>query len=187
MSYNVNLPSLIVARRLLFSLALLIGLVFNLGSLSSAHRTDFNLTCGDSTGLIQAINRANTHNEADIITLNANHQANCVYTLTSLHNSTDGINGLPSITSQITIEGEGATIERSSAATLPHFRIFHVATSGNLTLNQVTVSNGRATSGSLPTNTGGGIVNFGMLSLVNSIISGNYATNGGGIYNDFTG
>ena len=64
MSYNINLPSLIIARRLLFSLALLIGLAFGLASLLPTPRTDFNLTCGDSIGLIQAINQANTHDQA---------------------------------------------------------------------------------------------------------------------------
>jgi hypothetical protein len=187
MRSNVNLPSLSVARRLLFGLALLTSLVFSLASLLAAQMTGFNLTCGDSIGLIQAINQANLSSEVGTITLNPDHQADCVYTLTSPHNNTDGHNGLPSITSQIILEGEGATLERSSIAGTPPFRIFHVAANGNLTLNQVTVSNGRATSGSLPANAGGGIANFGTLNLINSIISGNYATNGGGLYNDVGG
>src|SRR5512134_1376189 len=98
MRYKVKLPNLSVVRRLLFGLALLTGLAFGLGSLSSADTTDFNLTCGDSIGLIKAINQANVNSEADIITLNADHQADCVYTLTALDNTTDGNNGLPSIT-----------------------------------------------------------------------------------------
>ena len=51
-----------------------------------------------------------------------------------------GSNGLPPITSTITISGKGATIERDLNA--PDFRIFFVGTSGNLTLNQVTVRQG---------------------------------------------
>jgi hypothetical protein len=57
-------------------------------------------------------------------------------------------------------------------------RVFFVNTGANLTLNGITVTNGRTPS------IGGGIYNDGgTLSLTNSTVSGNTADNGGGIYN----
>ena len=59
-------------------------------------------------------------------------------------------------------------------------RIFDVYPRANLTLNAVTVTQGRA-------NNGGGILNYGTLSLMNSTVSGNVTNTsfyGGGIYNN---
>ena len=86
-------------------------------------------------------------------------------------------NALPRITSQITINGNGATIERSGA-TPNFFRVLHVRPSGNLTLNDATLSGGYSQDN------GGGIYNErGIVVLNSSTISGNTAVNGGGIYN----
>jgi len=130
----------------------------------------------DADALIGAINVANSDGEADTLDLTAG----CTYTLTGVDNGTDGPNGLPSITSEIILNGNGATIERSDTA--PDLRIFHVGAEGHLTLNALTVSNGRA-SGSFA---GGGILNDGgTVSLTgNSAVSGNdTAADGGGIFN----
>lgn len=51
--------------------------------------------------------------------------------LTAVDNSTDGPNGLPSVTSEITILGNGFEIRRES---LDAFRLLHVAASGDLTM-----------------------------------------------------
>lgn len=74
-----------------------------------------------------------------------------LYTLTSVNNfgfGGMGANGLPHITSPIIIQGAGATstiIERSSAAGTPDFRIFYaVHSNAYLTLNGVTVRNGKS-------------------------------------------
>jgi predicted outer membrane repeat protein len=127
----------------------------------------------DAANLINAINTANGEG-ADTIDL----IGVCTYTLTVVDNDTDGPNGLPSITGTITINGHGATIERSSA---DDFRIFHVASGGGLTLTDITVTNGNADD------YGGGIYNEGALNVSNSTLSGNGATySGGGIYNKST-
>ena len=55
----------------------------------------------------RAINTANSNPGADVINL----AAGSTYELTSVNNLTDGSNGLPDITSQITINGNGATIK----------------------------------------------------------------------------
>jgi predicted outer membrane repeat protein len=95
------------------------------------------------------------------------------------------------VTSQITIEGNGATIERSTAvpcipdvtAARGEFRIFEVASTGTLTgtltLQDVTVRNGCASGGS-PHSDGGAILSLGPLTLTNSTLSQNSAFGGGG-------
>jgi hypothetical protein len=84
--------------------------------------------------------------------------------------------GLPVITSQITIEGNGTTIHRHKNA--PAFGLIGVrgnfpqpSTPGDLTLQNVTLSGGS-----------GGVSNNGTLSIKNSIISGN---TGSGVSNSY--
>ena len=133
----------------------------------------------------------------------------CVYTLTSANNATDGGTGLPVITGKITIQGAGATITRSTASGTPAFRVFDVATNGNLNLNSLTLSNGLANNGqqgggaifshgtlavtagtftnnSSPATTGtsgGAIDSSGTLTVTTSTFSGNSAQEGGGVFN----
>lgn len=91
-----------------------------------------------------------------------------------------GFAGLPEIASVITINGNGFTIARAAGA--PDFVIVYVDSSGNLTLNATTISGGRLGSG-------GGIANFGTLTLNNSTLNDNTApvdgasSNGGGLSN----
>ncbi len=64
--------------------------------------------------------------------------------LTAAHTtSPDGPTGLPSVTSDITILGNGFTIARSDAAGTPNFRLFHVEAEASLRLVDVTLRNGR--------------------------------------------
>lgn len=90
----------------------------------------------------------------------------------------NGINGLPVITSRITIQGNGSTILRSVGA--GPFRIFEVSASGRLNLLQTTISGGVSTTEDGSYFSGAGIANAGSLSLSNSTVSGN---NGSGIHN----
>ena len=96
-----------------------------------------------------------------------------------MDNATDGGNGLPVIVNAatagtLTINGNGATIARSSAGGTPSFRILDIASGGNLTLNNTVISNGN-TSGS-----GGGILNKGTLSVNDSSLELNGASVAGG-------
>jgi hypothetical protein len=80
--------------------------------------------------LIQAINEANANGQPQ----NTIRLAPGTYTLTDIDNQTDGPDGLPSITSRLTIRvvGSGmACIER--ATTAPDFRVLHVSSNGDLT------------------------------------------------------
>ncbi|MDH3744098.1 MAG: hypothetical protein OES47_03235 [Acidobacteriota bacterium] len=107
-------------------------------------------------------------------------------TLTSVDNTTDGNNGLPSITSEITIQGDGHEVSRSTLPATPRFRIFHIAASGDLTLLDTTVSDGSASQEGV-TAKGGGLFNRGALALIYSTVSDNGTNDnnaeGGGIHN----
>ena len=129
------------------------------------------VACGDTAILIQAI----TSPTVGMIDLNPQSQGDCTYTLTT---ASDGLgNGLPVISRQITINGNGAIIQRSDVAGTPEFRIFFVEQGGNLTLNNLTVGNGRVSGD------GGGIANFGTVQLINSTVRENHASSsGGGIF-----
>ena len=97
------------------------------------------------------------------------------YSYSAYEDSTFGPTALLVISSEITIEGSGATIERSGG---PNFRLFAVDSSGNLTLDETTVSGGVTSS------RGGGVYNFlGTVNITNSTISGNSAFRGGGVFN----
>jgi hypothetical protein len=95
-----------------------------------------------------------------------------------------GPNGLPQVVTEIVVEGNGYTIARGAGA--PVFRIFSIALFGNLTLQNVTLSNG---GGATFDYLGGAIANDfgGDITLTDATVSGNSAGGffggGGGIYN----
>ena len=128
-------------------------------------------TAGTAAQLIAAITTGNGNGEADTITLTAD------ITLTAVHNRAYfADNGLPVITSQITIAGNGHTIQRQSGAA--DFRLLVVSKTGDLTLKDTTLSGGASSF------SGGGLFNSGSLTLSNSTVSGNSARgSGGGIFN----
>ena len=122
---------------------------------------------GGAAGLIAAINAANTGSGGTIKLA-----AGCTYRLTAPNNSGQlGPNGLPVITSAITIRGNGATITRRSTAP---FRILEVTgPGGNLTLQHVTITGGNTPG------PGGAMFNLaGRLVLDASVVTGN-ASEGG--------
>ena len=97
--------------KLLFCLLLAGSFLLGQAPIQVARAAGFAVGCGDSAGLISAIQSANAAAGTDTITL----AAGCTYTLIGVNNSVDGPNGLPDITSDITIEGNGATIKRAAA------------------------------------------------------------------------
>jgi hypothetical protein len=136
----------------------------------------------DPAALVTAINNANSAVGSSTLSL----ASGCVYDLLTANTPGDG---LPVIANTITIQGNGATITRDNAA--PNFRILHVGSNGNLTMDHVTISHGKATTGSGEVVAGGGIFNAGTLTLSNSTISsnsasGSFAAKGGGIWNNGT-
>jgi predicted outer membrane repeat protein len=97
----------------------------------------------------------------------------CTYVLTA---------ALPDITTDITIDGYGATVERSYFQYTPDFTIFSVDAAGTLNLNDVNVRHGGGA-----TDTDGAIYNDGTLMINGGTFSGNTGDDyGGAIYNDGT-
>ena len=96
-------------------------------------------------------------------------------TVRAQYDDTYGPTGLPLITSQITIEGNGGRIRGQGNG----FRLLAVSNSGNLTLQNVNLSGGSSSYG-------GGVFNNGTLTIQNSTISGNTAGLGGGVSNHGT-
>ena len=103
----------------------------------------------------------------------------------------DGNSGAIEIIKKITIKGKnGAGTDMldansyhpdGNAPATPH-RIFTIKSGGNLTLENLTLKNGKA-NGSGTDQDGGAIYNEGTLTIQNSNIENNMAVNGGGIYN----
>lgn len=130
--------------------------------------------------LVDAITAANTNalvggcdgsasTGADTLVL----QPSSVHTLTAVNNIRHGLTGLPVVSSEITIEGHGSTIQRSSGA--PEFRLLAVNATGDLTLKETTLSGGIAAR------YGGGIFSYGgTVTLSGSTVSGNTALGGCG-------
>jgi hypothetical protein len=133
----------------------------------SGQAKTFRCGAGDVACLIDAINEANANGQTNTIRLAAG-----TYTLTAVNNAA---NGLPLITSPLTITGRGAEttiIERDASA--PGFRILQVAPTGTLTLKRLMLRGGSASGG-------GGIANSGTLSLMHSAVTRNRADFGAGI------
>lgn len=114
--------------------------------------------------------------------------AGCHYTVSVRDNTTDGGTGLPVITGAVTVNGNGATIERSAAAGTGPFRLLDVAHGGSLTVNNVTLRNGLAPVATTPqVGWGGGAINsHGTLHVSGVTFTGNSApshsgTSGGAI------
>ncbi len=134
--------------------------------------------------------------KADIAAANANGQTNTlnlfaggVYTLTTVDNYLYGPDGLPPVASALTVNGQGATIERSPASGTPAFRLFYVSggfsgvPAGNLTLENLTLQGGFARGGDGSgggLGAGGAIFNQGTATLLGVTLTQNTAQGGGG-------
>ncbi|MCQ8195589.1 hypothetical protein [Streptomyces rugosispiralis] len=137
------------------------------GTASAAE--DIRVGCNDIPGLVNAINQANANGGRTTLA------SRCTYTLTTPDNPDDG---LPEITGDVTISGNGSTIRRDPDAT-DSFRIFHVVSGGTLTLKSLTVSGG------VSSNSGGGALNEqGTLNLNDTVFKDNFAVTGGGVSNN---
>jgi len=147
------------------------------------------VSVGSTTAnLITALTQANPSTCVDHTILNL--PTNVTYTLSGFDNTFTpeglGATGLPIIRCEVTINGNGSTIVRSTAAGTPAFRLFGIAATGWLHLNNITLRNGYAT-----TTGGGAILNVfgGQLDISNSVVENNFTaqtsnaqTLGAGIY-----
>ena len=154
-------------------------------------------TTGDVPSLVAAIGQANAVAGPDTVQLGSG----CGYTLTAANNFWFGPNGLPAIASDITIEGNGATISRAASASAP-FRLFFVGADpastatlnyispasgvpggGRLTLRGVTLAGGYAKGGDSlfgggGAGMGGAILSQGSVVIDHSALVGNTAEGG---------
>ena len=148
-----------------------------------AHSAVFDIADGDIVGLKVAVAVANTNTVSDTINL----AAGGTYTLTAVDNVVNGANGLAVIANDaagldLTINGNGATIQRSTAAGTPEFRILQVGNGASVSCVGLTIANGKISTGSFPAYAGGGIHNSGMLSLSNCTVRESRGILGGGIF-----
>jgi hypothetical protein len=165
-------------------LGILLGLI---GGWQPGQAADFTCPAGDVACLKATITTANTNGQANTITLAADPGLDSPqgYTLTAVDNTTDGPNGLPSITSTLVITGRRGEEEPTSRIvrepSAPPFRLLHVAATGNLTLNGLILEGGL-----LEENLGGGLFNLGTVTLTNCALVNNVvgrASAGGGLFN----
>lgn len=133
---------------------------------SATRLVTLDVACSE-TALVNAINQANTDGGGTL-----NLRRGCTYTLTTPSGGPSV--GLPTVTTPITINGRSAIITR--AATAPVFGILVVTATGDLTLNNTTLSGGDAFAG-------GGVFNRGRLTVRNSTIRENNSSIGGAITN----
>jgi len=131
--------------------------------------------CSLVEAIINANNDAATHADClpgsgtDTIAL----PAASVHAVTGIYDTVYG-SRLPVITSQIIIQGNGARITVKKSKT--PIRLITVTTSGDLTLDHITLSGGAQVKG-------GAILNYGAVTIEDSTININIANYGGGIYN----
>ncbi|CAL9672351.1 hypothetical protein SUDANB105_07601 [Streptomyces sp. enrichment culture] len=141
----------------------------------AAHAATVQVRCSVAD-LVAAINAANNSPGPDTLRL----ARKCTYKLTSPDSVNPG-NGLPVITSEITIDGRGATIRRDDRANnVPKFRILFVGPTGNLTLTHTTIRGGFATDCPAFADPpglacGGGVSNTGTMKVTRSKFIGNTA------------
>lgn len=153
--------------------------------------------------LVANMATANASPEADTIALSAGVR----YTLTAVNNTTYGPTGLPVVAAAggpLTVVGNGAIVERSTAAGTPAFRLVAVEVGGSLTAENLTLQNGRIEGGVYleawggSGAVGGAVLNRGTTALRNVTVQNNVAAGqsgygaspwghqaaGGGIYSD---
>lgn len=122
--------------------------------------------------LIAGINAANQTAESDTIAL----APGATFSLTEVNNRTNGPTGTPVIAAgeDLTILGNGATIERNAVVGVPAFRLFDVAVGASLTLQNLTLQGGLA-SGYHQAASGGAVFNQGTLELAGVTVRNNVA------------
>ncbi len=163
----------VVALLLVFFTVLLPMPAAAQGCLSFPHT----VPAGNITNLINSIICANNSSGNSVINL-----TNSTYTLTEIYSDHTGLPPIASAATggNLTINGNGATITRSTAVGTPEFRFISLNNGANLMLNQVTLRDGY-----LPSSTGGAIYNVGGTLKLTSVTLENNTTNaGGGIFNE---
>jgi len=130
--------------------------------------------------LISDMNAANAAGGSNTITL----AAGATFNLSAVDNSTDGPTGLPVIAAgdDLTLVGNGATLQRSTARGIPAFRLLDVAAGASLAVSDLTLSYGLSVDGSVfpyASPQGGAIRSLGTLTLARVTVENCVAQAGG--------
>ncbi len=164
-------------KRVGFTIAsMLVVVIFTFAPQQRTFAAD--MTAGDAASLVNAINTANGASGADTILLTAD----ITLTTPSESSGTYGDTGMPAITSDITIEGQGHVIMRDTNGV--KFRLIRVATGGSLTLINVIVQYGEPTAGTVCSSQpcGGGAYNDGTITMLGSGLYANLVNATGADY-----
>jgi hypothetical protein len=150
-----------------------------LGAMGSAHAAT--IAVDGSCSLVEAMQAANS--DLPVGTCGAGSGSDVIQVVTPVSNITistifeasvdgPGSAGLPVVTSNITIEGNGLTVKANNST--DNFRLFDVATTGDLTLRDTTVTNANDGYG-----IGSGLFSYGgRVTIENST----FALNNGGVF-----
>jgi hypothetical protein len=192
----INVVRFLAAAALLFGLALAISpahaapdATFVVDTTTDSNDVAYQActAAADDCSLRGAITKANALAGADTITLPAG-----TYTLTLAGAGEDAnASGDLDLTSDITLNGAGAATTIIDAGQLDRgLEVFYGA---SVTLDGVTLHNGKSPNVAEGHCLGGGVRNNGILTITNSVVSGNVTgndgasgCNGGGVYNDHT-
>lgn len=140
---------------------------------TDAGAATFNIADGDVAALRNAITTCNSNSQNDTINLAANGN----YVFTDAYPGSLNTSALPDIgydgNHSVTINGNNATLARSSAAGTPAFRLVSFFNSSG-TISNLTLTNGQ----------NGLLTNGSNVVLNNCTIANNSGSNGGGISND---
>jgi uncharacterized repeat protein (TIGR01451 family) len=146
----------------------------------------YTVAAGDTTGLISAINSANTDTKNNITgdTITLTNLSTNPYNFSATNNTTNGNNVLPIITATgLTIQGSGATLNAGANG-----RLFDVASGASVTLVDMTLTGGKVSGTAAK---GGAVYNTGSLKMTSVQVYGNSAAGGsnqnaagGGIYSN---
>ena len=171
-------------------LALAGGIVFTSSAHAAQILVDTNQVAAAADGqcsLVEAINAANLDAAQDACRAGAGADTIVLPTgtmvISAVHNTVDGMNGLPSVTSNITIRGSNSTIRNLTPVEDPQPRLLHVDTDGILAVENTALVAGHASGAAPGANLGGAVLNRGSLILRNSTVRNNFANlAGGGVY-----
>lgn len=149
-----------------------------------ANGATFNIANGDVFTLQNAITTANSNGQDDTINL----AAGGTYIISSIYTPSGGRpdDGLPAIGEaghSVTVNGNGATIYRSTSSGVANFRIFEFINGSGATVTNLTIDNGSVLGDGQFVNSagGGGILNNIPLTVTNCTFRNNSAGGGAGI------
>jgi len=150
----------------------------------------FNIPAGDIAAFRAAITTSNINNQPDVINL----AAGATYTFVDVADAADGGNALPSvltdtnnIVNTLTINGNGASLARSTAVGTPFFRFLRedlsagLAPPPTLAVNNVTFTNGRIDPAGSNVMGGAVFLAGGNMALSDCTFTGNQAPRGGAV------